>query len=209
MSPTCSGIILSGGLSSRMQGINKAFLQIGGIRVLDRVIDTLKALFDKILLVTKDPSLYTKWDVKIVRDILEARSPLSGIHAGLVNMETNYAFCMGCDVPFLKKEVIQILMNAIQPGMDVIVPFSGTYYQPLCAVYSKRCVPVIEAQLKGGDLKVDNLFDKVNVRTIPYERFKRVDDELISFFNVNSPADLQYAEQFLIEPKKRISNVEY
>jgi len=197
MALTCSGIILSGGLNSRMKGKNKAYLKIGDSRFLDRVTGTLRECFNEILLVTKDPAAYTRVqkDIKITKDISDIHSPLSGIHAGLSNMEADYAFCIGCDTPFLKGEVVEILVNEIEPNADVIVPYSGTYFQPLCAIYSKRCAPSIEGQLSKNDLKVDNLFSKIRIKTIPYEIFQQVDEDLISFFNVNSPQDLEYAEQ--------------
>ena len=199
MAITCSGIILSGGLNSRMKGKNKAYLKIGGSQFIDRVAGILKECFDEILLVTKDPSAYTRLqkDIRIIKDISDIHSPLSGIHAGLSNMEADFAFCIGCDTPFLKKEIVEIIVHEIEPGADIIVPYSGTYYQPLCAIYSKRCAPLIEAQLSEGDLKVDNLFAAAKIKTIPYETFQKEDKELISFFNVNSPEDLQYAEQLL------------
>lgn len=197
MTISCAGIILSGGLNSRMQGKNKAFLKIGGSQFLDRVSDTLRKNFEEILLVTKNPSTYTPKDIKIIKDILKANSPLSGIHAGLSNMDADYAFCIGCDTPFLMGGVVEILANEIEPNADVIVPYSGTYFQPLCAIYSKRCAPLIEGQLSKNDLKVDNLFSKARIKTIPYEIFQQVDENLVSFFNVNSPEDLKYAEQLL------------
>lgn len=182
-----------------MKGKNKAYLEIGGSRFIDRVAGTLRKCFNEILLVTKDPAAYTRVqkDIKIIKDISDIHSPLSGIHAGLSDMEADFAFCIGCDTPFLKKAVVEILVNEIEPGADVVVPYSGTYFQPLCAVYSKRCAALIEARLSEGDLKVDNLFAAVRIKTIPYETFQKADEDLISFFNVNSPEDLQYAEQLL------------
>jgi molybdopterin-guanine dinucleotide biosynthesis protein A len=199
MTVTCSGIILSGGLNSRMKGKNKAYLKIDGARFLDRVAGILRECFNEILLVTKEPAAYTQLqkDIKIIKDISDIHSPLSGIHAGLSNTAADFAFCIGCDTPFLKREVVEILVQEIEPRADIIVPYSGTYYQPLCAIYSKRCAPLIEAQLSEGDLKVDNLFAAAKIKTIPYEAFQKEDKELISFFNVNSPEDLQYAEQIL------------
>ena len=90
-----------------------------------------------------------------------------------------------------------MLIEEIEPAADIIVPYSGIYYQPLCAVYSKRCIPFIEAQLRDGDLKVDNLFTGVRIKTVPYETFQAVDKDLLSFFNVNSPEDFEYAKQRL------------
>jgi molybdopterin-guanine dinucleotide biosynthesis protein A len=195
----CAGIILSGGLNTRMNRRNKAFLQLGGHRFLDRVIVTLKGLFSEIILVTKNVSFYEGWDIKIVGDIFDVYSPLAGIHAGLANTEADYAFCIGCDTPFLKSALIELLMNELEPGVDIIVPVSGSYFQPLCAVYSQKCRAIIEKQLRAGDLKVDRFFDQVVVKKIPYEKFKKVDPDLLSFFNVNTPEDLKQAEKLLVK----------
>jgi molybdopterin-guanine dinucleotide biosynthesis protein A len=180
-----------------MGGYNKAFLRLGNSLLLNRILATLKNNFSEILLITRECENYRQWELKIVSDIYETRSPLSGIHAGLLNMEADYAFCIACDTPFLKKELIEILLNEIRPSADVIVPFSGEEFQPLCAVYSKQCIGRIEEQIGQNDLRVDNLFDKVSLKKIPYEKLKKVDPQLISFFNVNTPADLRMAKQFL------------
>ena len=197
MENSVAGMILAGGLNSRMGGYNKAFLRLGNSLLLNRILATLKYNFSEILLITRDCERYSQWEFQIVNDVFEARSPLSGIHAGLLNMEADYAFCMACDTPFLKKELIEILLNEIRPSTDVIVPFSGENFQPLCAVYSKQCIGRIEEQLAQNDLRVDNLFDKVSLKKIPYDKLKKVDPQLISFFNVNTPADLRLAKQFL------------
>lgn len=197
MKPSVAGVILCGGLNSRMGGCNKAFIKLAGARLLDRPVDTLSTRFSEILLVARDPGIKNPWGIRIVNDIIEIRSPLSGIHAGLMNMSADYAFCTGCDAPFLERRVIDILVEEIEPGVDVIVPFSDTYYQPLCAIYSRRCAGIIEEQLSRGDLKVDNLYDSVSLKKIPYEKIQQVDQNLISFFNVNTVEDLQGAEQIL------------
>ena len=86
MIETCSCIILSGGRSSRMNGENKAFVEIGGVPLIDRVIDTLAPLFEEVLIVSKDASIFSRPGLKVVEDILDVQSPLSGIHAGLTSI---------------------------------------------------------------------------------------------------------------------------
>ncbi|MGD2272084.1 MAG: molybdenum cofactor guanylyltransferase [Desulfobacterales bacterium] len=196
-SEACAGIILSGGLNIRMNRRNKAFLQLGDHRFLDRIVVPLRAIFSEIILVTKNVGFYEGWDLKIVKDIFDVHSPLTGIHAGLANTDSDYVFTIGCDTPFLKRAVIELLISAIEPGVDIIVPASGSYFQPLCAVYSQKCKAIIEKQLRAGDIKVDRFFDKVIVKKIPYEKFKTVDPDLLSFFNVNTPEDFQKAEALL------------
>ena len=193
MSPTCSGVILTGGLNTRMQGRNKAFIELGGRRFLTRVLDTVSACLDDCLIVTRKTGLYREWPVKIVADRLAVRSPLAGIHAGLLSMHTEFALVTSCDTPLLQVVVVQRLLAAYDPQMDVIVPASGTYFQPLCALYSRRCATVIEEILKKGEVKVDRLYARVNVKRVAYRLFEAVDPQLHSFFNVNTPADLEEA----------------
>lgn len=128
-------------------------------------------------------------------DRLNIRSPLTGIHAGLLSMPGDYALVTSCDTPLLKREVVARLLAELEPGVDVVVPASGTYFQPLCALYARRCAPVIEEILDEGEVKVDRLFARVRVKPVDYRHFKAVDPELISFFNVNSPADLETAKR--------------
>jgi len=192
-SPTCSAVILTGGLNTRMQGRNKAFIQLGGRRFLTRVLDTVSAYLDECLIVTRQTGLYREWPVKIVADRLAVRSPLTGIHAGLMSMRSEFALVTSCDTPFLRKAVVNRLLTALEPDTDVIVPASGTFFQPLCALYSRRCVPVIEEILGQGQVKVDRLYARVRVKRVAYRHFEAVDPELHSFFNVNTPGDLETA----------------
>jgi molybdopterin-guanine dinucleotide biosynthesis protein A len=146
------------------------------------------------LLVTREPHLYAGRNFRVVSDILTARSALTGIHAGLVHMQADYGLCVGCDTPLIKKDVLRMLMEATDPETDIVVPASGTYFQPLCATYAKRCAPVIEDQLQGGDFKIAHLFTRMRVKKVPYAQFRTVDDKLVSFFNINTQEDLRRAQ---------------
>jgi molybdopterin-guanine dinucleotide biosynthesis protein A len=189
-----AGIILSGGLNTRMEGRNKAFLTIDGQTFLDRIVATLSACCDEILLVTRQPERYAGRNLRVVTDILTARSALTGIHAGLVHMQADYGLCVGCDTPLIKKDVLRMLMEATDAETDIVVPTSGTYFQPLCATYAKGCAPVIEDQLQRGDYKIAHLFARMRVKKAPYAQFRAVDDKLVSFFNINTEEDLKRAQ---------------
>ena len=98
----------------------------------------------------------------------------------------DYGLVVGCDTPLVKTGILRTLVAAIEAGVDIVVPSSGTYFQPLCAVYAKRCAPMIEAQLQAGDFKILNLYARMTVKRIPYEDFRARDERLISFFNINT-----------------------
>jgi molybdopterin-guanine dinucleotide biosynthesis protein A len=194
----CSAVILSGGLNSRMAGRNKAFLEVGGELILDRLLAGLGPHFEEILLVTRQPDLYGSFPVRVIEDIYPDRSSLTGIHAALVNARSAYIFVVPCDTPFLKPAVVRLLMGALAPQWDVVVPMLEDHYEPLCAIYSKRCVPLIEAMLERGDYKIIDLYERMRVKVLSADRVRAADPELRSFFNVNTP-DALSASQKLIQ----------
>jgi len=191
----CSGVILSGGLNSRMGGKNKAFLSLGNERILDRLFRRFQGLFEEILLVTNEPIQYLSWDLMIVKDLFPIRCALTGIHAGLFHASAPHVFVTACDTPFLKKAMIETLLEEIEPNLDVILPVTHEGNQPLCAVYSRRCLRPIEHQLRNKDPKITKFFPKVKVKQVPEAHLKAVDPDLVSFININTPEDLAAAKQ--------------
>ena len=195
----CSGIILAGGLNTRMGGKDKAFLSIGGRTIMDRLYNTFQGLFDEVLLVTNTPLQYLSWDLTIVMDLFPIRSALTGIHAGLFHTSAPHAFISACDTPFLKKEVIRALLEELEPKWDVVIPVTEEGNQPLCAIYSKRCIKPIERQLNTEDAKILRFFPKVKVKEILEAQLRPADPRLVSFFNINTPEDLSASETMLTD----------
>jgi len=192
-----SGIILSGGLNTRMGGKDKAFLSVGNKTIMDRLYNTLQGLFDEVLLVTNNPLQYISWDLTIVTDLFPIRSPLTGIHAGLFHASAPHAFITACDTPFLKKKLIMALLEEVEPKWDVVIPVTEEGNQPLCAIYSKRCIKPIERQLKNEEPKIVKFFPRVNVKEIPEARLRSADPHLVSFLNINTPEDFTACEEIL------------
>jgi len=65
--------------------------------------------------------------------------------------------------------------------------------EPTHALYSKACLPFIEPRLIAGDLKISGFYEQVRVRYLPEEEVAALDPEFLSFFNVNTPEDLERA----------------
>ncbi len=199
MTPPCSGVILSGGLSTRFNGQNKAFISVGGKRILDRLYTIFSDLFNEIILVTNDPMQFVEWDLTIVTDLYPVRSSLTGIHAGLFYMKNPFAFFSACDTPFLKKELVETLLNNIDQNNDIIMPETSAGMEPLCAIYSKRCLNAAEHHIKQNKLKIQRALGNHRLKKIPETVLRTKDPELISFFNINIPEDLARAEEMAAE----------
>ena len=190
-----TGVILAGGKNSRFSGENKALVHVGGKRILDHIYEVFTILFDKIILVTNDPVQYMEWDFDIVTDIFPIRSSLTGIYTGLFYINTPYAFFAACDIPFIKKELIEILLDSVEPNIDIVIPETSKGLEPLCSVYSKRCLKPIEEQLEKQSFKIERMFQKVRVKKISEDILRTIDQDLLSFSNINTPDDLVRAKQ--------------
>ena len=192
-----SGVILSGGLAARYDGTEKALLQVGGVRILDHIYDIYSQLFEEIILVTNSPQKFLEWDLLIVSDLFPIRSSLTGIHAGLFYMTNPFAFISACDTPFLKKEMVETVIGKIEPQIDIVMPETSAGFEPLCAAYSKRCLEAAQNHLEQKKLKITKTFRKSRIKTISEKVLRKIDPDLQSFFNINTPGDLQRAEEMV------------
>ncbi len=186
-----TGIILSGGRNTRM-GENKAFIRVGGERIIDRTIQIFRDLFDEIVLVTNDPLVYLEFDLKIVTDIVKGKGALGGIYTGLFHASCPHAFVCPCDMPFLNADFIRHMQGRAK-GCDVVVPVEPEGFQPLHAIYSRRCMPAIKNCIDEDRLKITGFYKKARVLEIPHEVAAAFDPEGKMFFNINTPDDLEEA----------------
>lgn len=190
-----TGIILAGGLNSRMKGQNKAFLEFDGHTIMERQLKLLGSIFPKVMIVGRDPEIYQNYGVETVKDIYDYRSSMTGLHAGLYHMDTPYAFVTACDSPFVTEPMIRLIVSETEPQNDWVLPSYDGHYEPLCSVYGQRCLPHLDALLQAGKVSILELFGLVNVNYIPESTLRKADPEFYSFINVNTPSQLAEARE--------------
>ena len=179
-------------------GKNKAFLEIRGQRLIDRIRDLFLGLFDETLLVTHAPLDYLDLDIRIVADLIPGKGSLGGLYTGLFYASHSHAFVAACDMPLLNKALIRYLVD-LSGSFDVVIPKTEEGWQPLHSVYSAKCIPFIEELLGKDDLKIIDFFPKIKKRIVPSEEILPFDPKHLSFFNVNTPEDLLRADHLLPE----------
>lgn len=190
---TC--IILAGGASRRM-GQNKAFIQVEGVRLLDYVYGKCQELFKEIIIVTNEPHQFIEYQTLVVADEIPGTGSLGGLYTGLKRASNYYSFCVACDMPFLKPELITYLIEN-RLNSDVVIPKTRAGFEPLHALYSKRCIEPLKKFIEKGDLKILNLLAEVKARYCSEEEIKKIDPMLISFMNVNTKKDLYQIQKML------------
>ncbi len=130
---------------------------------------------------------------------------MMGLYTGLENSSSDYNFVTTCDTPFLKIELVQYLIENVD-GCDAFVPEWHGMIEPLCTVYSKKCIPYIEKLLDQG--RVRAFFKYVNVKFVPEKILKKIDRRGLSFFNVNTVKDYEKALKMLTTSNQQNNNLQ-
>ena len=183
-----TGIILCGGKSIRM-GENKAFIQIEGVPIINRIYDLFKVLFREVIIVTNQKDLFSHFHSKIYSDLIPGKGALGGLYTGILLSSFQYCFCVACDMPFIQKPLVQYLIENIDDA-DVVVPQTKDGLEPLHAIYSKNCVKPIRKMIDEGKSKIVDIYDQVKVKIVDEKDFLRFDPSGESFINVNTPEEL-------------------
>jgi molybdopterin-guanine dinucleotide biosynthesis protein A len=186
-----TAVVLAGGQSRRMQ-TDKAFLEVGGKRLIERVLDVLAPLFSEILINSNTPELYQEWGFPVIADVVKKKGALGGIYTGLIHAATEGVFCVACDMPFLQAHFIKYML-ARSDGCDALIPKAPDGFHPLHAIYLKSCIPAIESLLQQNRLKISNLFPMVKTHYVEEEAIRRYDPHFKSFCNINTWKDLEMA----------------
>ena len=190
-----SGIVLAGGKGLRL-GRYKALVTLNGESLVQRVVSKLSFLNSDIIIVLakgqQPPKLTGYPKLRIVTDAYTSKGPLVGIYTGLLASDSSYNLVVACDMPFLNRDLLRYMVK-ISAGFDMVIPRVGDMVEPLHAIYSKKCLKVIDRMLGEGSLKIDQLLSLVKVRYVEAREIDRFDPDHLSFFNINTEADLKKA----------------
>ncbi len=194
-SVAASGVILAGGLSRRL-GRDKALVSISDQPLIQRVIERVEQLSQEIVVVVANQNraadLPLAQEYRVVLDRYPGTGSLGGIFSGLDAASNGWTLVVACDMPFLNLALLRRMM-ALTEDADAVVPLIDGRPEPTHALYSKACLPFIEPRLISGDLKISGFYDQVRVRYLSEEDVAALDPEFLSFFNVNTPEDLDRA----------------
>lgn len=190
--PQTAGIVLCGGLSTRM-GRPKAWLPFGPDEVLlQRIVRILSEVVAPIVVVAaigQDlPELPA--DVLIARDEREALGPVGGLAAGfsMLRGRAQAAYATACDVPLLKPQIIRRICDSLGDN-DLAIPVEGRFHHPLAAIYRLTLEERARQLLRENRLRPVFLLEQAQAREIPIDSFRDLDPELDSFRNCNTPED--------------------
>ena len=208
--PRCTGVILAGGGATRYGGLPKGLERVSGERIIDRVAKALRAVTDDLLLIANDPGA-AAWlpGVRVAADVRSGEGALGGLHAALTHARGEIVL-VAWDMPFVSAALLAALRargegdpsgdaarDSTRGAADAVLPESDGSrrgVEPLCAWYSSRCLPAVAAALDAGDRRVIAFHDAVRTVRFGLREVRAFGDPARLFANVNSPAELAWAE---------------
>ena len=194
-------IVLAGGKNQRFGNVrSKALQTIGGKSLIECVAKRVRPLINQILVATsrKQFNLPVACKAEILVDLYPDKGPLGGIYTGLLASRSSRSLVVACDMPFLNTELLRYMIE-LSANFDLVIPRVGNFVEPLHAVYTKSCLVPIEYMIKQGKLSILDLLRLVKVRYLESKEIDKFDPKHLSFFNINTEADLEIARELAKE----------
>ena len=128
---------------------------------------------------------------RTVPDVYPDSGSLGGIYSGLA-AAGRWSFAIAADMPFLNLVLVRHMLS-LPREWDALVPVIAGRPEPLHALYGPACLPAMRERIEARRLKIAGFFDAVRVCYLDEATVRGFDPELRSFFNINTPADLERA----------------
>ncbi len=200
-----SAFILAGGPSSRL-GQDKGLAPINGVPLIFFPLRTVKALTQSVHIIGP-PRRYRRLGYPVIADCGTSVGPLSGLFTALKNSPTPLSIILACDMPNVPPALLQILWQRIQNADAAIVRRLDGTVEPLCGIYSKKCLPLIEFSRSTSNFALHRLMDRLQVYYLDEAEFESLNLEGPVFENVNTPAQLQQLRKKMRRHKDTIDTV--
>jgi len=154
----CSVAILAGGKSSRF-GTDKGLAVFRNKPLIQHVITIANEISKDIFIISNNP-VYQKFELPLFNDQFKSKGPLGGLHSALKNSAHEHCFLMACDMPFLKPDLFHGLFKNRQH--QAVVPVYQNRPEPLCALYHRSALPLVEKHLREGKLKMTDTIEQLD-----------------------------------------------
>lgn len=180
-----TALVLAGGRATRMGGVDKAAILVGGEPIFARQVRVLSPRVTEIVVATNTENALFAGH-RTVKDAIEGAGPLAGIAAGLAVCTTPWMLVVAGDMPDLTGALLDRMIAAIDPACDAVGIRIGGWPEPLvCVLRVASARPALDAMLAEGARKASALLTDRGLLTVWIE-----DADPAAVKNVNTPADL-------------------
>lgn len=170
---------------------------VGGRRILDRLVDAFQGAFggDPVLIGSVAGVAEWRPGLRVIPDLMPGTGVLGGLLTAVEQIPAPVVV-VAWDMPFVPPGLLRDLADLLTFA-DVAVPESTgpRGFEPLCAGYGPRCAEPIRQAIRAGRREAVAFHDAVRVSRLPEATVRRHGPPERLFFNVNTPADLDQAEE--------------
>ncbi len=175
--------ILVGGKSKRF-GSDKCTYEINGKRSVDWINESIGSLFEKVFFVGRNDNLDDS-----IPDLKPGLGPISGLETAISNSK-NGVFLISCDMPFVKREIVDFILRKIS-DYSIVCPIVDEIYQVTHAFYSEKILPDVKSEMLRDKPSLKHLVSTCqNLLLIEERELKAFKGYKSSFTNFNFPHDL-------------------
>ena len=188
--------ILVGGRGRRLGGVEKSQLRICGKRIIDILVDEFSS-WNTVVVCRDEVQKRLFSGLEGITDHVAGFGPLAGIYSA-VRFFGERTAVIATDMPFLKEGVVrELYVQSEKLGASVLMPYwRNGRFEPLVSVYSPEILHEIERSFAESERKILlPIFRSKNVFLYDVECLRKIDKNLVSFFNVNTVEDLKRAEE--------------
>jgi molybdopterin-guanine dinucleotide biosynthesis protein A len=209
-----SAVILAGGSSKRF-GQDKGLAQLGNKPLVKHVLDAIGDIVKEKIVVVSSKAQAENYrrilsvEAHVVVDAGGIQTPLVGVLTGFEAAGGEYSIVLPCDVPFVSRDVVSLLLELCINKAAVIPRWPNCYIEPLHAVYrTQLALEAAKTPLSKGELDLKAMVDRLRgVRYVSTLVLQQLDPQLRTFFNVNTALDLKKAESMLKRPNSYSSSL--
>ena len=197
---TIQGLILAGGQSRRLDGVDKGLLDLNGHPLVQHVARVLGPQTVRVsVAANRSRSTYQKYAPEVLPDTIGGfAGPLAGLATFASAVQSSWVAIVACDLIFLPEDwVDRLLTSAHRRNQNVVCATDKTSGKhAVCAVARRECLATAATLLKTG-----------RHRWTDWLAANQAGSELFAskeLFNINSHDDAKKAEDLLL--KKAVSH---
>lgn len=188
---TYGAMVLAGGKGKRMGNVNKAMLKYGKSTFLS-MLEQILTDFPYKYLSTNQSEMANNTSFTTVLDEEPGQGPMGGIYSVLKATPCNAIFVLPCDMPFFTKELVDyIISQHRKEAVLYYVEENGREY-PLCGIYTKESIPVLEQLLKEKNFKMRQVLERAGGRKLKIPKVLLTE---MYFLNINTLEEYKNIEQ--------------
>jgi len=181
-------LILAGGENKRIPVI-KGFLEINSRKIIEANIESLLGIFKKVIVSTNSPELFFYLGLPMVGDVIDYRSPMTGIFSALSVPDVSEVFVTACDMPYINVILIKYMIEKWSDDWDAAIPVFEGKLQPLFGIYAKKITKKMEENIRNNRRGLREFLQEINVLYISEQDVRNLDPEGRSFVNINTMED--------------------